>query len=123
MTSERKTIIPGREEELAEAREGDLIKITVPAHPVSESSFTYYLGNCGGKDIFMSQAKSDCVGDPHLVLIRSSLRKTHNYDRNLGVMLNPSYYDHKPLGPRREEHAKEYWENVSKLEEAGLWEK
>ena len=113
---QRRNIIPKSELELASIVAGDLVMISVEDPDKRRNIWTIYKGNVNGKDKFMAQERVE--GSKESVVIYSSFRNTHRYDRNLGVILHPSYWGLDFVGPLRN---KEYQGLVQELKEAELW--
>lgn len=121
MNNTIKTFIPKSEEEFLQVKEGELVKISFaddrsPAGLASH--WTRYGGLEDGRDFFAYQETAKNNEDAHLVVIQSSQRDTHQYDRNIGVRLNHFYQNTEFIGPR---HKEEYDKRVRELREAGLW--
>ena len=107
------TIIPKSEQELNEAKPGDLVKISVLGMHKHEPRWCIYEGEIAGRDAFMKQYKK---GNSIIESNRSE-RKYHQFDRDMGVIINNfhysvEYYDSSDDG---------YQEKVSQLKDVNLW--
>ena len=117
---ERQKFIPASEMELAEARDGDLVKISYKFNSNGlVSSWTLYKGNNKGIDSFRGRWQSKLVEDKNLIVTYSSERKYLQFDRNLGVIFSTHHSHYEFIASRREE----YKAIVEELKKAELWGK
>ena len=115
--------IPSGESQLVEAiREDGIIKISYSGTMDNfESQWTIYDGEKEGKDRYVAQRKATIKGDADLVVIHTTTRRTTQFDRNLGLLINHLYHDMDFVGPVLPQQREEYERLKDKLQKAGLW--
>lgn len=101
------------------AKEGDLVQISVEDHEKRRNIWTIFKGINNGIDTFITEEKVEprVAGDYRLVAIYTSPRESHDYDRNLGIILKENSYQLRFIGPRNTE----YGSFVRELKEKDLW--
>ena len=108
------TLIPANEQELMQAKVGDMIRV----HVGGGQFWTLYEGFKDGKDFFMSQDSFGRGGKrTNRVVLYNSGRSEYFYDPSWGLWLDV-LGEITFIGQSR---GKEYFDRVEKLKQRGMW--
>ncbi len=116
MQTQRQISIPKSEREMARAREGELIRLTVNFNGKHISRDLVFKGYDGQIDTFVKQSDTSVDEDVHKVFAIRSVRAGQRYDGKLGVILQVGQYTTDTLNHLHPE----YESSMELLRNAGL---
>ncbi|MBU3904857.1 MAG: hypothetical protein KJ906_01770 [Nanoarchaeota archaeon] len=112
-------IIPKSEQELANAKPGDLIKMSISETSGPKSYWTIFEGQLNGEDRFIRQDEENGMD----IISYNSERKYHQFDKCMGVIINHLHHDIEYYSPLEKGiENQEYQKRVEQLKVAELWD-